>query len=571
MVMEQHKSLASLDETQIRQLLDIANLVNSNLELTVVLQTIVETICQNTNWPMASIATVDENMQEVHFVAQKGFKDSTSTEDMRWSMDVSLTPRSIKTGKTIVVHDVAGLMDYPLVREYSLQYGHQSLMIVPLLNVQPATALWLCAGSPTDFTQNDVIFAEALAHQTAIAFRNAMLYQQSRNQAEQLSKINQTISELLNVVVEKFAKDTPEEIIALTSRKIDHPIWFEDQSGKRIPDGGGPDIPTSDVDGTSIFDFKHNGGHALAIPVTSGAERFGWLLTCSPDKPFTESEVSLLRQLALVFSLLFLKERVRHEVESQLRTDLFSSILTAIDADHNDQAILTQRSRALNIELPQPARVAILDVRIPSSVMTLQDRDKLARAVTSVSRWLPNRLVSIQDQYIALLIKPGEENDIAKRMLQLQFFFPKALPVLALGEKADSLADYKNSLTSAFKVLKASRFLKLKKSVIKSEDLGIYEILFDPGRQGDLERHAHHVLGELKKNDPKGVYWETLDMFFEKNCHLETTARALNIHISTLRYRLDKIQSLFNINWKNPDERLNVHIAIVIEQWRRVE
>src|SRR5581483_10434993 len=94
---------ATIGESQMQQLLRIAKAVNSTLDLQSVLQTIVDTDCDFTNWRMASIAVVSEDVGEGVFMAQRGFDRRRS--DARWRVEDSLTPRVTKAGKTLVVTD----------------------------------------------------------------------------------------------------------------------------------------------------------------------------------------------------------------------------------------------------------------------------------------------------------------------------------------------------------------------------------------------------------------------------------------------------------------------------------
>jgi sugar diacid utilization regulator len=555
-----------LNETQIRNLLNISNFVNSNLDLNSILQNVVDAITDNTIWPIAGIVYVNEEKQEVWFAAQRGFHLERPLHEDRWTLDISLSPQAINSKKTIVIEDILKLKNFPEVRDYAIKCGYRSVLVVPLLNVKPSTALWLCTEQVSKFTKNDIIFAECLANQVAIAFRNATLYEQSRSQSAELQKINYTLGKLLNMVIDR---NKPEEIRDAAAQLVENPIWFEDVLGNRLPDGSGPPLPQSTIEEELPIRYPFGDKNVLAMPVLSGNEQFGWLLTWDSVRSFQDSDIGFVRQLALVFSLIFLKELVHHEVESQIRTDLFSSLVSETEPDSKSDNILKQRARALRVELPQPARVGILDFQAGTSPLDLNHQYKLARAAKTVAKWIPHRLVALQEQYIALLISPGEEEIVSNRLTELNYFFPNAHPLFALGDQVHQTSQFGESLHSAFKVLQAAQYLRLKGPVITSEDLGIYAILFDPKRKGDLEFHSRNILGPLLSNDAQGIYWETLEKFFENNCHLDATASSLNVHISTLRYRLDRIRTLFELDWQRSDKRLQLHIAIVAEQWRR--
>ena len=63
----------------------------------------------------------------------------------------------------------------------------------------------------------------------------------------------------------------------------------------------------------------------------------------------------------------------------------------------------------------------------------------------------------------------------------------------------------------------------------------------------------------------KSDLWPTLEASFRHD-KLEQVAEALHIHISTLRYRLQKIQSLTGYNYFNSRDRMTLYLAVLLFQ-----
>ncbi|WP_392420959.1 sugar diacid recognition domain-containing protein [Edwardsiella piscicida] len=52
----------------------------------------------------------------------------------------------------------------------------------------------------------------------------------------------------------------------------------------------------------------------------------------------------------------------------------------------------------------------------------------------------------------------------------------------------------------------------------------------------------------LQRQDSRGVLCRTLRTFFAQNCELSQTSKLLHIHVNTLRYRLQRISDITNLN-----------------------
>ncbi|MDE2570945.1 MAG: helix-turn-helix domain-containing protein, partial [bacterium] len=182
---------------------------------------------------------------------------------------------------------------------------------------------------------------------------------------------------------------------------------------------------------------------------------------------------------------------------------------------------------------------------------------------------IPGRLVALQDECVAMLLGPSEVTRAEAILPEIARHVRGSQPILAVGDVAERAQRYLDSLRSAQKVLRVARFLGLEASVMRSEDVGIYGLLFDEARSEELEAFRQRVLDKLLQSDNKGLLWETLECLWTQNFNLEATARSLGIHISTLRYRLDRIRAAAGLDWADPALRLQLEIAVVVERWRR--
>ncbi len=95
------------------------------------------------------------------------------------------------------------------------------------------------------------------------------------------------------------------------------------------------------------------------------------------------------------------------------------------------------------------------------------------------------------------------------------------------------------------------------------EDLGVYRLLGEAADIGAVEGFVRRWLGALLDYDVgKGSELvETLTRYLEAGGNYDATAKALNVHRSTLRYRLRRIRELSGYDLTDPDTHFNLHLA----------
>lgn len=90
-------------------------------------------------------------------------------------------------------------------------------------------------------------------------------------------------------------------------------------------------------------------------------------------------------------------------------------------------------------------------------------------------------------------------------------------------------------------------------------------LLDEPWRKEQLEQP--YIL--LQKHDNKGLLIKTLKTYFAQNCDSALTCEKLHIHRNTLRYRLEKIESITSLNINNIDDTMHLYIAINLFHWSK--
>jgi DNA-binding PucR family transcriptional regulator len=108
--------------------------------------------------------------------------------------------------------------------------------------------------------------------------------------------------------------------------------------------------------------------------------------------------------------------------------------------------------------------------------------------------------------------------------------------------------------------------------VVAVDDLGLFSAFAHVVEDEALETAVEGVFAPLRgeRNASKVAdYMATIEAFLENNLNLENTAAQLHIHVNTLRYRLNKIQSLLHVDLKDAAQRFQLELALRLRRHLR--
>ncbi|MFC5701091.1 PucR family transcriptional regulator [Cohnella faecalis] len=98
--------------------------------------------------------------------------------------------------------------------------------------------------------------------------------------------------------------------------------------------------------------------------------------------------------------------------------------------------------------------------------------------------------------------------------------------------------------------------------------LGVYSLLYLIPMGEEREQFLRRFAFPLQQADRKGGgrLVETLEMFFRCNGNIKLTSERLYAHYNTIVYRLEKIESILGVTLDDPEDRLQLHLALKLGQ-----
>lgn len=109
------------------------------------------------------------------------------------------------------------------------------------------------------------------------------------------------------------------------------------------------------------------------------------------------------------------------------------------------------------------------------------------------------------------------------------------------------------------------------KAFQRYDDLGTYQVLFPFCESREMRMFSHKVLGAISDYDAEyGTHLlEALEQFVYQDCNLNTTADNLGLHKNTIRYRLEKIYEITNLDYRSFPDMEQLSLATKIRKISR--
>ena len=132
--------------------------------------------------------------------------------------------------------------------------------------------------------------------------------------------------------------------------------------------------------------------------------------------------------------------------------------------------------------------------------------------------------------------------------------------VAGWGPRCDDLAAFGTGVARARWAVDVVAGMPDEAAAAGYDDLGIYALLYEKRDQDRLADFADRWLGPLRDH---GDLTDTLRVLLETGGP-SAAATALFVHISTLKYRLRKIESILDVDLSDPEVCFNLRLAFKI-------
>src|ERR1700682_1716071 len=311
------------------------------------------------------------------------------------------------------------------------------------------------------------------------------------------------------------------------------------------------------------------------VPVRAGAGVLGMLAVAGDEKTVDSAgRRRALEHGSTVLALELSKERAAAEVERRLRGDLVEEVLAGgLEADEAER--VARQAERLGHRLPQRAWVFVLepdDDETEAALAARGHQDRLDAALSDLIRSrLPGTLTVVRAASAVFLVPDEVAADLATIEKLAGQVLAAAVPVMkpgtasvGIGNLANGVAELARSHVEARQALRLTRRAGGRGRVASYRSLGAFRLLLEVQSPEALRRFVDELLGTLLKyaQSRDTPLLETLEALSAARWVRRAAARTLKIHINSMTYRVERIQSLTGLQLDDPETRVAISIAL---------
>jgi purine catabolism regulator len=298
----------------------------------------------------------------------------------------------------------------------------------------------------------------------------------------------------------------------------------------------------------------------VVAPIVAGREIYGYIWIVAGDHPLTELDEMAIDDAATVGALVLLKEQAVREAQLAVRGDFLTHLLRT---DVEQDSFSLERAHLVGYQFDQPHQVLFVIGKSLAGGTVQQLSGRLDNWLRSLGQW---GLVVVRERGIAMILESKSNTtgqEIATRLLQ-EINHPVQPLAVGVGQVCLAGKPLSRSFEEALEAADIAWRLGGEPRVACFWELGLldwvyhlpHEVLTSNGYLAKLHKLADH---DSRTN---GDMVRTLEAYLEYGGALAEAAAVLNIHRNTLLYRLGRVEEITDLDLKDVEQRLNVHVAL---------
>jgi PucR family transcriptional regulator, purine catabolism regulatory protein len=310
---------------------------------------------------------------------------------------------------------------------------------------------------------------------------------------------------------------------------------------------------------------------AVAVPILAGPREHGHVVALATAGGRTD-DLLALENAATVAALALTQRMEVQAVESKYQTDLMHDLLRPID-DLDD---VRRRATGFGWDLDRRLIAIVLRADRPPAAVVPDEVTRRAPMSTALRAPVldrdPHAAIVRFSHEVVILTAAFEGPDAREeargfvRLLGRRAGEAVGGPVSAgLSRPVEDPRRIAGAYDQAARAVTIGRRVQGDGAVAHFDDLGAYRVLSLVEDREELRGFAAEVLGELAEDTgPARDLRGTLEVLLETGGNVAEAARRLHFHYNTLRYRIDKLESILGPFTTDARIRLDVQLALLV-------
>mgnify|MGYP001241921645 CR=1 FL=1 len=306
----------------------------------------------------------------------------------------------------------------------------------------------------------------------------------------------------------------------------------------------------------------------LITPIYLDRKIVGYCSFLYKEKAPQEVDKLIIQHGALACSLYLLNERTRFNTEQRIKGKFLDDILSKQISFEE----MTKRAYYIGFQLNDPYFMIAIDTLLqkPSVEEEMGFNDDL---INDISIFIKNRglnalfgqksgkVIILLSECLLLKNKMNKENFCKSLIDYCSNKYPQYLFKVGISSNTSSIEEASQLYEEC---LSALRVANRHQKIIFFDSLGIEGIIFQMKNINPIQKFIYKKLGKLIEEDKNRnmEFTKTLYYYLSNGSNVHKTARAMNFSISGLRYRLQKINEILQIDINSPSVGYQMFLSL---------
>ena len=308
----------------------------------------------------------------------------------------------------------------------------------------------------------------------------------------------------------------------------------------------------------------------IKIPIITPNSHFGFLFAWEYGKNINKLDLSTLKWASTIAALDILNKRSLTNVELKYKNELIYDILKG---KLNNKNTIVNRGKNMGMNLDKSFSVIVFELK---ELISKQFKNKGLLNENIQKSYLESAKRIIDEDVIMgdlgtylIALYPAEEKDkdavrkFAEKILNIIDKKDRDLVKVGVGNFKEDIINLYESYSQAKRTINVASKLNKEEQIYFFEDLGVYKLLYKIDKEEKNNFLENSIIPLLKYDKAHNTeLLKTLKAFFEENGNLTNVAKKIYIHYNTVHYRLKRIEKITGLSLENPDDKLNLEIAL---------
>ena len=429
---------------------------------------------------------------------------------------------------------------------------------------------YLIVGAAGPPAESERFLLQVLAQQAAVALANAHLHQRERKQAVKLRTANLALERGMEIhdrlTRVALAGEGQEGIARALYELTNRAVAIEDRFGN-LRVWAGPDqpetYPRADsrqrelilVRAMAAVSPVRDEDRLVSVAVLGG-DPIGVLVLRDADGTAGDFERMAIEHATTVLTMELARVQSLTETATRLRTNLVLELVEGAD-----RIRIMDRAQALGYDLGRPHRVVLADGD------AADDIDRFFHAVSRAAKAVGvGSLLAPRLHHVIVLAGPRAPWDQFREHVVAELHGGRCR--IGVGGQCQAVEDFPRSYREAELAMRIQKASGGPEQSTLYDDLGVYKVLASANDTSSMKRFVDEWLAPLIDYDSeRGTELVlTLSEYLECGGNYDASAKALSVHRSTLKYRLNRIRQVSGYDLSRPDNQFNLQLAT--RAWR---